>query len=397
NSRFHFLISRPANYGTRLDYILVSANVSPWFRFADTLPGVQGSDHCPVFAELYDSIELPDGEAGATRTVWLRDVMRADEPRAPPGLCAKHLTEYSGKQKKLSSFFMKKATGGTAEEGEEEKKIEVEEEEERVGMGSEGSSWEDAGLVDVVMTKGMEVSGNVGGKNSGAENVLEASAPMETASVLTTHSTNPTPIPAHKPVPLLKRTSSLSATSSSTTKSIKPTPKSKSSSSHSQRTLTSFFKQPSAACDITSTPPELPNSSPENGVGAGTDVGVDVDVDIDALMAAAATTAATKTQWSELFAPRVAPSCRLHGEPLNRDHRAHFTHSTPSSFTPSPPPHRPVGPEMTTTPDGREIKTTEYRCDYFEWSRASGRNSNGLAGKRKGSVEAVEGAGKRKR
>ena len=41
--------SRPINRGTRVDYILVSKGLYNWTKFADILPDIQGSDHCPIF------------------------------------------------------------------------------------------------------------------------------------------------------------------------------------------------------------------------------------------------------------------------------------------------------------------------------------------------------------
>ncbi|PKI82553.1 Apn2p [Malassezia vespertilionis] len=49
--------ARPANYGVRLDYILITPGLLPWVKAADIQPGIYGSDHCPVFLELHDAIE----------------------------------------------------------------------------------------------------------------------------------------------------------------------------------------------------------------------------------------------------------------------------------------------------------------------------------------------------
>ncbi|KAL3955116.1 hypothetical protein ACCO45_010679 [Purpureocillium lilacinum] len=66
--------TRPANNGSRIDYILCSAGVKPWFTHADIQEGLMGSDHCPVFGMLADSVEM-DG-----RRVSLTDVTN------PPGM-----------------------------------------------------------------------------------------------------------------------------------------------------------------------------------------------------------------------------------------------------------------------------------------------------------------------
>lgn len=44
--------SRPVNYGSRIDFILVSKSLKDNITSADILPEVTGSDHCPVYADL---------------------------------------------------------------------------------------------------------------------------------------------------------------------------------------------------------------------------------------------------------------------------------------------------------------------------------------------------------
>ena len=46
------LDSRKINYGTRIDYILVSKSVASSLEKAEVWQEVEGSDHCPVFAEI---------------------------------------------------------------------------------------------------------------------------------------------------------------------------------------------------------------------------------------------------------------------------------------------------------------------------------------------------------
>lgn len=63
--------ARSGNYGSRIDYILVSRGLWAWVAHADIWPHVHGSDHCPVVLELHDSLgsrQLVDelhGRAGA--------------------------------------------------------------------------------------------------------------------------------------------------------------------------------------------------------------------------------------------------------------------------------------------------------------------------------------------
>ncbi|PSR70675.1 hypothetical protein PHLCEN_2v13448 [Hermanssonia centrifuga] len=97
--------ARETNYGTRIDYILVTRGLLKWIKQGDIQPSLKGSDHCPIYIDLHEEITLDSGE-----TVKLRDAMQQNqENRDPPRLAAKYWEEYSGKQKLLSSFFGKNA------------------------------------------------------------------------------------------------------------------------------------------------------------------------------------------------------------------------------------------------------------------------------------------------
>ncbi|CAD6887125.1 unnamed protein product [Tilletia controversa] len=111
--------ARPANYGTRIDFTLVSRGLLPWLKSADIQADVYGSDHCPVYVELHDEREI-DG-----RKVKLRDLMhgwdREKEPEGPsvrpPPLAACNEEEFSDKRRSIASFFTAPASsksGGKA-------------------------------------------------------------------------------------------------------------------------------------------------------------------------------------------------------------------------------------------------------------------------------------------
>ena len=77
---------RANNYGTRIDYILASLALVPSISHCDIQPEVEGSDHCPVVAQL---------------------AVKSLPALKPPDGCTKYFKEFSGKQVKLSSFFTK--------------------------------------------------------------------------------------------------------------------------------------------------------------------------------------------------------------------------------------------------------------------------------------------------
>ncbi|XP_069501441.1 DNA-(apurinic or apyrimidinic site) endonuclease 2 isoform X2 [Ambystoma mexicanum] len=79
--------ARLTNYGSRIDYIFGDrALVENEFEDSVLMPEVEGSDHCPVKANL-----------------------RCRLVAAPkcPALCTKYLPEFAGKQQKLSQFLVK--------------------------------------------------------------------------------------------------------------------------------------------------------------------------------------------------------------------------------------------------------------------------------------------------
>lgn len=79
--------ARQTNYGTRIDYIFANCRlVTEQFVAADIMPEVEGSDHCPVWAQLNCPL-LPSYK--------------------PPPLCTRYLPEFVGKQQKLSLFLVK--------------------------------------------------------------------------------------------------------------------------------------------------------------------------------------------------------------------------------------------------------------------------------------------------
>ncbi|CAL1715394.1 unnamed protein product [Somion occarium] len=100
--------ARETNYGTRVDYILVTRGLLKWIKHGDIQPSLKGSDHCPIYIDLHDEITLDSGE-----TLALRDAMQqGSSKRELPRIAAKNWEEFSRKQTLLSSFFGKK--GGTA-------------------------------------------------------------------------------------------------------------------------------------------------------------------------------------------------------------------------------------------------------------------------------------------
>ncbi|KAF9432935.1 Class II abasic (AP) endonuclease [Entomortierella beljakovae] len=103
--------ARPSNYGTRLDFILVTAGLLPWFKSCDRKPHIVGSDHCPVIAEMFSELTLgeptEEKDQDSKETRKLQDILDSFGGSNNHPLAAKFFDEFSGKQQKLSSFFKK--------------------------------------------------------------------------------------------------------------------------------------------------------------------------------------------------------------------------------------------------------------------------------------------------
>ncbi|RGP65488.1 ap endonuclease 2 [Fusarium sporotrichioides] len=54
--------TRPANNGSRIDYVLCSDGIKSWFNYSNIQEGLMGSDHCPVFATFSDKVMVHDEE-----------------------------------------------------------------------------------------------------------------------------------------------------------------------------------------------------------------------------------------------------------------------------------------------------------------------------------------------
>lgn len=97
--------ARDGNYGTRIDLILITPGLRRWVKDADIQPLVKGSDHCPVFLDLHDTIVDEEG-----KELKLSDAVQSPNTgalgtRELPRICARNWDEYSAKQTLLSTFF----------------------------------------------------------------------------------------------------------------------------------------------------------------------------------------------------------------------------------------------------------------------------------------------------
>lgn len=96
--------TRPANNGSRIDYILCSDGLKGWFTQADIQPGLMGSDHCPVFATMADKVSVDGGDHALSHLLNLPVMfrygqrVRAWQPKDALPLSARLMVEFEGRR-----------------------------------------------------------------------------------------------------------------------------------------------------------------------------------------------------------------------------------------------------------------------------------------------------------
>ncbi|WFD34278.1 DNA-(apurinic or apyrimidinic site) lyase [Malassezia cuniculi] len=106
--------ARSSNYGTRIDYILVSRGLKQWVGGGNIWPHIHGSDHCPVVLELKDTIVVDGNERRLVDE--LHGLGGAAPHHTLPKLAASRMPEFNDKvQPKLVTMFREqKAASPTA-------------------------------------------------------------------------------------------------------------------------------------------------------------------------------------------------------------------------------------------------------------------------------------------
>ena len=117
--------ARPGNFGSRIDYILCSRDMKDWFSDANIQEGLLGSDHCPIYAVMRDTIHI-DGAAVHIRDVMSPHGMFKDGIRQREWttkdllpLSAKLMSEFDGRRN-IRDMFVRKlsvAKHGVLDEG----------------------------------------------------------------------------------------------------------------------------------------------------------------------------------------------------------------------------------------------------------------------------------------
>jgi len=327
--------ARESNYGTRIDYVLVSEGIAGLVVGAEVEQKITGSDHCPITATFKDEVWVDERRTVVEESVEgakLVKLVELLEPlggageegkaREAPSLCAKFWDEFSGKQKKLSTFFAAKAkeevVAVATGQGNESPVDEVDgigESAERRGSVSQPAPSKPAEKTSWVSpSKAKKAAGK---KKGGAQASGSGSAGQTSLLAFlgkpAAKSASPDPQPAPSPTPVEK-------------------PK-------SQPTSKPTIPQPSPPRPLSPTSPFLVHNEPE-----------------------------VRQSWSSIFKPKAAPMC-FHNEPAKE------------WVTNKPGPNkgrafylcqRPPGPEEEGTEKGafgskkrKGLKIGQYKCDFF--------------------------------
>ncbi|KAG5946833.1 hypothetical protein E4U53_006515 [Claviceps sorghi] len=389
--------TRPANNGSRIDYILCSDGIKDWFTFADIQEGLMGSDHCPVFATIADRVSFKGNNTA------LLDVMN------PPGvfhegkrvrdlsqkdllpLSAKLIPEFDRRQSIRDMFFKKSASAGIAAEAEAEAKIETESE---IGIDAGVSSNPGSTAKQAGATAENRLDPTLRTNNSNNDNnKLDGNGPSEDSLGVT--SANSLAANARPAEPQKRPSEPIDAATRQVKRSkSKPggdTNAQKQKTASGQRTLKGFFKPVAAAVVVHPTLSNLQDAPQSNSASQHTATNSTSPTANHTLAEPIgseppspsrpshsspkdpqtnhAPTAPespqrvfdpieAKESWSKLLGKRVAPRCE-HDEPCISLVTKKPGVNRGRSFYICP---RPLGPS------GEKEKASEWRCGTFIWS-----------------------------
>ncbi len=105
--------ARPGNFGSRIDYVLCSSAIKDWFIDSNIQEGLLGSDHCPVYATISDTVSVDGAKVNIEDVMnplgMFKDGKRLQEWSAKDLLptSAKLIPEFDRRQSIRDMFFKK--------------------------------------------------------------------------------------------------------------------------------------------------------------------------------------------------------------------------------------------------------------------------------------------------
>ncbi|KAI0369805.1 DNase I-like protein [Pilatotrama ljubarskyi] len=358
--------ARETNYGTRVDYVLVTKGLLPWIQHGDIQPSLKGSDHCPVYIDLREEITVESGD-----TIKLRDAMKqTDGPRDPPRIAAKFWPEFSGKQTNLAAFFGKPSASKEA--------------------GGSSHTLPPPSSTGLKPSQPLASGSVAQGNPDSLVRLATVANPAVPAKMQDKAKASQPPRPPPAPSAGKRKSSESSSNSAKKRRQVK-----------GQASIAAFFSKPSTA-PVTSKTQEVIEIDGDDGPVASTSAStfagdapsssqadqdqLDADYRLACELAKAdgessladdepspspSSSSQNNTQkkaaWSELFAPVQPPDCLVHGEPTKL-----YTVNKPGPnkgktfFLCS----RPVGPGYDKGKGERLRDEVDhrYRCNYFKWA-----------------------------
>ena len=326
--------ARPGNYGSRIDFVLVSESMRSWIKDANIQEGLLGSDHCPVFADFHDRIDV-EGEEVAMLDVMSPSGMFEDGERKAewkvqnvPAFSAKKLPEFDKRRSIKSMFGAAKAVPSK-----QEKQIE--------------------GQVENAQDDASEKKDDEHPSATAATDKSQVSQQSEETTSLKRKST------ATTKSPIKKQKSDASATKPGLGKG--------------QASLKGFFQtqsrappsttepepdQPTSPTHPSDAPATIANHSPTTPPPEPSQQSPSRTPSPSTLTTTLARTEATQKSWSTLFTKPRAPLCEGHAEPCKSMQTKKKGTNQGRSFWMCA---RPLGPS------GEKERGTEWRCGTFIW------------------------------
>ncbi|KAK3635461.1 Class II abasic (AP) endonuclease [Elasticomyces elasticus] len=345
--------ARPGNFGSRIDFVLVSESMQSWVKDANTQDGLLGSDHCPVYVDFHEMVQSHEKE------IKLLDVMsdpgvfedgkRQKEWKLTdvPAFSGKRLTEFD-KRRSIKSMFAAPALPKLASTAPER---------------SPSPTKQDLGATPMSENEGSKTKSDVSESNGTAR----SPALKRKASI------------PDKPKPSKRQKSETIASVSKGQQSLKGFfTRGKATTVESPLNDVKEELQSSAIQERLTTP--VPPTPSPAGTTATNDVetfdadgppSVTASPGSQAHSPASAFTASptsfsarvaaveqSQKSWSNLFARPIAPLCEGHTEPCKTMRTKKKGENQGRSFWMCA---RPVGPS------GAKEKGTEWRCPTFIW------------------------------
>ncbi|GAB7359583.1 hypothetical protein MBLNU230_g6769t1 [Neophaeotheca triangularis] len=375
--------ARPGNFGSRIDFVLVSKAMQTWVKDANIQEGLLGSDHCPVYADFHDEV-LEGAEDDQKRKLidimnppgtFVDGVKQRDwKVSTVPAFSGKRLEEFN-KRRSIKSMFAAPAvkktesskqktpdppqTNGNAETTERVK--------EAATANSEAP--QTTQVPALPPSKGTDSPQSQSGRS-------DRVSPVKRKSPAATKAPPPNKRQKSEPKPTnsksqqslkgffqAKQPSKPATDAAAETAPEDPAPALTSANSN---TTSPYFGTRTLSPQTPSTqPPATPPSKPSQDTKASPSPSP------RSALNSLANAEKSQKSWSTLFARPVAPLCEDHNEPCKMMQTKKKGSNQGRSFWMCA---RPLGP------NGEKQRGTDWRCGTFVWASDWGLDGKGARG-----------------